>query len=269
MSAFQPRYIPQHLAGKVSDFRVEPTGDVSFRHDERAVGHFDPDNGYRTTIPAAQYQATFDPHYISQNLNEAVHAQYGRPEIGASPAEKFKTWLADAAQKGFRWSSETPGRAIGSTALLAALAGGAAGALTSSEDESPVRRGLMAALLAGGAGAGLQAAMQGFKTRPEPELNKQAFATDDTIIAAVMADPNLSQAQKMACLQALTGLSRQDKSQLSTMISTLAGGAAGVLIFKFLGAKGLIPLAVGGIIGALIGGGPYGHRLNPLGQLAL
>jgi hypothetical protein len=267
MSSFQPTYIPAHLEGKVEDFRYEPGGGVSFRHDDAAVGNFGPEAN-RKMLSDKQFKQTFDRDYRLNNLNEAVHEQYGMPQIPASPSTQFTQWLGDKIRGGWDWGTSSQGKSVGTAALLSALAGGAAGLKMGQEDENPVSRGLLYALIAGGLGAGATAAMQHSHNAQQAALHKQA-SFDDQIVNAIMSDPSLSQNEKLACLRALSAASSQDKSQLGSLLSSVGGGALGVLIMKFLGAKGLLPLAAGGIIGSLLAGGSAGHKFNAIGQLAL
>ena len=62
---------------------------------------------------------------------------------------------------------------------------------------------------------------------------------------------------------------QSDVSELSDLLDEASGAGIGMLVMRFLGAKGLLPYAAGGIIGALLGSHGDGAQYNSMGQLSL
>ena len=268
---FTPSYYPPHLVGKVGDFRTEPGGNVSFTHNEAATGGFGPEEN-RKVISPDQYKQTFDEQYRLANPEVSMRGQYGLPSIPKSRSREFQDWLADTVQSGLRWGTGSQAKSVGTSALLSALAGGALGTYLNRDEESPISKGLLYALMAGGLGAGATAMAQHTANARRAAMLKSASYSDDVILGAIMNDNSLSMAQKQACLRALASASGSDRAQLGALLRGVVGSAAGALIMKFLGAKGLLPMAAGGIMGALIGAGlPFasGNKYNSLGQLSI
>ena len=263
-----PPYVPPHLQGKVSDFEQDGAGTISFSHPEVATGGLGRD-GARRAITQDQYKQTFDRDYRLKNWDKSIENQYGLPASPTNRAEEFKKWLAEKAQSGFDWGTSSQGKAVGTAGLLSALAGGAVGAWRGHQNGTPVSSGLLYALAAGTAGAGITALTQGQHNKREAFL-KQASSSIDIIIQALENDNSMSSSQKADCLRALSKVSDAEMSDLSALLRTAAGAGGGMLIAKFLGAKGLIPFAAAGILGSMFGSPDRpGKKYNHMGQLSL
>jgi hypothetical protein len=265
-----PTYIPPHLAGKVYDFRQEPSGDYSFAYPEASMG-LGPDKSRQVLTPE-QYKNTFDADHRRRNFNSSMAGQYsGMTERPGNRSGQLSDWLGGKISDGYNWSTSTTGKSVAATGLLSALAGAAAGAyIGNQQGEGVVSKSLAAALLAGAAGAGISAYSHGAAERRSSFLAKQANQEVDFIIEAITEDRSLSPTEKAQCLRAVVSLGTVHRAELSRMLSTATGAGIGMLIMRFLRGKGLIHTAVGGMMGALAGymssGGP---KYNPMGQLTL
>ncbi len=264
-----PPYVPPHLRGKVSDFRQEPDGQISFAHPENSLGLGPEDS--RQKLSQEQYKQTFDQDYRRKNFNASMNGQYApldkRP---SNTSEQLTGWIADKLSGGWDWGTSSRGKSVATAGLLSALAGGAAGAYMGYRGGEPsVSKSLLAALLAGTAGAGITAYSHNQQDRRDAYLAKQASDVD-TIIRAITMDPYMSQAERAACLRAAAVMSSIQRDDLARMLSTATGAGVGALILRFMRGTGLIPTLVGGIMGALVGyAAAPGPKYNPMGQLSL
>ncbi len=261
-----PQYIPAHLNGRVGNFsQPTPGGDVSF-HDIRNTDGL---GGSQRTMPLSQYKQTFDPSYRNRHFEESINGQYGgETSAPTNLSAQIQNWIAQKARNGFDWGTSSQGKAVGTVGLLSALAGGGIGAMSAarSGEGGILGRGALYALLAGGAGAAGTALAQRQHNLRESTLKKAASA-EDTLARALMSDQQLSPYERAEALRALARLPDQQTEELSTLVRMLGGAAVGVVIVRFLRAKGLMSAAAGGIIGALIGAAS-GNRTsyNKLGQ---
>lgn len=267
MTGKLPTYIPPHLEGKVSDFRQDPSGSVSFAHDEAALG-LGPEQS-RRTIPLDQYKQTFDRDYRLRNFNESMTGQYA-PRRATNRAQDFSQWVADTARSGFDWGTSSQGKAVGTAGLLAALAGGGLGAwLGKQQGEGVGSKALIGALLAGTATAGLTAYGQRNHNLRTAALGKQASDVVGQIVEAVTSDPSLGPADRAAMLRGAAAMSHNQRDELSDLIRTATGAGVGVLIMRFMSAKGLLPAMAGGIVGAMVGRSiGRSPKYNAMGQLS-
>lgn len=267
MSAFTPDFIPPHLAGDLSQFRKSPDGSVSFvDQDPQRANGLGPGLG-RTTLSPEAAAATFDRDYRLQHSGDVADgAGYGSKQRFGSDlqgtADLAARWVGDR----MRGASSTASGSVAAAGLLAALAGGALGVKTADPEsyQSPMTRGVLYALLGGGLGA------LGLRYLQSSGQRKSASSGSDEqarILAALALDPNLSAQQKAAMVPALNSLSRSEQIELSGVIRQMGGAAVGLLIARFLGMKGLLPMAVAGMLGAAIAS-PSPHR-NALGQIKL
>lgn len=267
-----PPYVPPHLEGKVTDFRQEPNGDISFRHDEMANGLSDPELT-RKKIDQTQYKQTFDRDYRLKNFNESILKQYGGPDAQPkSYTEELKGKLVEGIRKGLTFGTSSGNRTLGTVGLLSALAGGGLGAYAGARSgDGVLKKGLLYALLAGALGTGGMAYMQAADQRRRNYLSKQASSPEDVIIAAVTSAGDLSQTQKADILRAIINLQERDRYELSRLIRTAVGAGVGTLVTRFLVGKGLLSSAVGGILGALIGAASArpSIKYNALGQVSI
>lgn len=262
MSTYIPPYVPPHLRGNVDTFQQEPDGRVSFRHDAAGNGEFG-EAGGRQTISREQYDQTFNPQYRLANLATAMPGQYGLQKFPTNASQQIRDWIGGKLGQGLDWGTSTQGRSIGTAGLLSALAGGIGGARAG--DESPIKSGLMYALLAGGAGAGVSALLQNLNAKREQQaLNKAAKRDEslDYLREAVLDDPRLTSTQRAQVLRALAGMPDGDRDDLAHKANALVGAAAGMFIARVLASKGLIPPLVGGIIGALVASPSGGGKVN-------
>lgn len=252
-TSFKPDYVPPHLEGRVSDFRRDENGGVSF-FDPRSAAPDDPDEPHRTGIDQETYDYTFgDKRY---NLPEAADKQYGLGTPRPTMASSVKNWIADVGRKGVDYGLSSPAHAMGAAGLLSALAGGTFGML--GEDGS-LGRGLLYALLAGGAGAGAVAIGQDLNANRErrreeamAQLNKSAFADTD-LLSLLASTPSITDADRQRFIDAAAQLSAAEKIELSRLLRTVSGAAVGVLITRYLVGKGLLPSVLGGMLGAFVG----------------
>ena len=138
-------------------------------------------------------------------------------------------------------------------------------------NDAPKRGHWAGFALAGGLGAAGTAWQQGRNTRRENFLRKRAAMMDvaNGLIQAVENDYSLSPSDKQQILMALARLDDNSQDQLYRLIRRSLGAGAGVLIMRFLGAKGLLPMLAGGIVGAMLGGiQKPRQRYNAMGQLS-
>jgi hypothetical protein len=267
-ASFKPDYVPPHLQGQVSDFRRAADGSVSFFDPRRATGAFGPEAS-RTTIQPDVYDSTFGDKRF--NLAEAADNQYGLP----GPQKTFSTmahdWLVRQGRSGLNYGLSSQGRAAGSVGLLSALAGGAAGFMG---DEGSAGKGMLYALLAGTAGAGLTAAGQNWnanreRNREQAGVTKQAFADGD-LLSLVSQNFHISEPDKRMYLAAASRLRDREKDELSRLLRVAAGATAGALIARYLRGKGLLNTLAGGMIGAFVGRAFSPQpTYNNLGQLSV
>lgn len=264
-----PPYVPPHLAGKVSDFRQEDDGNISFAHPENSLG-LGPEES-RQKLSQEQYKQTFDRDYRRRNFDASMAKQYAPLDRAPSNrADQLTGWIADKLNSGYDWGTSTRGKSVATVGLLSALAGGAAGAYMGYRNGEPsVTKSLLAALMAGTAGAGAAAYSHNKQDRREAYLSKAASDVD-FIIDAITRDPYMSPAERAACLRAAALMSSIQRDDLARMLSTATGAGVGAIVLRFMRGKGLIPTLVGGILGALAGytAGP-GPKYNPMGQLSL
>lgn len=267
-ASFTPNYIPPHLEGQVSDFRRAADGSVSFFDPRRSTGGFGPEAS-RVTVQPDVYDSTFGGNRF--DLAAAADNQYGLP----GPQKTFTTmahdWLVDKGRQGLNYGLSSPGRAAGGVGLVSALAGGAAGFMG---ENGSVGKGLLYALLAGTAGAGLTAAGQNLnanreRQREQVDLTKKAFAETD-LLSLLSQNFYISNSDKQIYLAAASRLQRREQDELARLLRVTAGAAAGALIARYLRGKGLLNTLAGGMIGAFVGRafGPH-PTFNNLGQLSV
>lgn len=267
-TSFKPNYIPPHLEGRVSDFQRSPDGSVSFFDPRAATGTFGP-AASRTTIQPDMYDSTFGDKRF--NLAEAAENQHGLP----GPQKTFTTmahdWLVDKGRQGLNYGTSSQGKAVGTVGLLSALAGGAAGFV--GEDGS-AGKGLLYALLAGTAGAGLTAAGQNLnanreRNREQVDLTKKAFADLD-LMSILSQNFSIPEQDKRIYLAAVARLQSREKDELARLLRVTAGAAAGAMIARYLRGKGLLNTVMGGMMGAFVGRAFSPQpSFNNLGQLSV
>ena len=267
-----PEYVPPHLAGQVEDFRQEPDGQISFRHDAMGNGLSDPELS-RKIISKDQYKQTFDRNYRNANFNQSILNQYGgvnsRPK---SYADALQSKIINGVRSGLEWGTSSGTKSVATTGLLSALAGGGLGAYMAAKNgDGIVGKSLLYALLAGAAGAGSLAYMHNADDRRRNFLSKQASSAEDVLIAAITSDRALNPAQQSDLIRSLVRLSSRDRDDLSRLVRTGIGAGAGVLIARFLMGKGLLSSAVGGMIGAAIGAASArpSIKYNAMGQVLM
>lgn len=267
-----PKYVPPHLRGKVWDFRNEPGGNVSFQHPEATVGL--PTEKARVTLTPEEYKLGFDSTYRLTHPDKAFGSA-GYAPMQARPSDvlnKTNTAVANGISKAIDWGTSSQGKAVGTAGLLSALAGGVGGYMWAQHDgENPLKRALLMALLTGGLGAAGTAWTQSNHNRREAWLSKQSNADPVQVIVSILqSDPSVNQAHLQTIMTALNQARQSDREDLVRLLRTTAGAGAGALALRFLGAKGLLPMLAGGIIGGLLASSyqPPVKR-NPLGQVLL
>lgn len=267
-ASFKPDYVPPHLQGQLSDFRRGADGSVSFFDPRRATGTFGPEAS-RATITPDVYDSTFGDKRF--NLAEAAENQYGLPGDNKTFATMARDWLVRQGRSGLNYGLSSQGRTVGAAGLLGALAGGTAGFLG---EEGSASKGLLYALLAGTAGAGLTAAGQNWQTnrernREQAGVTKQAFAAAD-LLSLVSQNFSIPDQDKTMFLVAIRRLQDREKDELSRLLRVTAGAAAGALIARYLRGKGLLNTLAGGMIGAFVGRAFSPQpTYNNLGQLSV
>lgn len=128
---------------------------------------------------------------------------------------------------------------------------------------SPEKLGLTAAV-----GGGALGAYAGSKRASAMRAGSPADI-EEALIAAIAADGSLTKQQQAASASAIGDLSPMQMQQLLSTISMTAGAGVGMVIFRFLMGKGLLPLALGGLLGAAAGGSMFGAQRNSFGQASL
>lgn len=264
-TSFQPSYVPPHLQGRVSDFRNEADGRVSFSDPQGAQGTYGPEASRQFVTPDV-FRSTFDPATRGKDYTAAVQGQYGTPSGHKNYTTMAHDWLVDKAGQGLGWGTTSQGKAVGAVGLLSALAGGAGGALG---EGGSIGKGLLYALLAGGAGAGLTAVGQHYNNRREDALKQASFADTD-LLSLLSQNFSIPDRDKQRYIGCFPRLSYGEKSELASLLRMTAGAAAGALIARYLGGKGLLTTLAGGMLGAFIGRatGPQ-QSYNALGQLSI
>lgn len=262
-----PAYVPPHLVGKVGDFRNEEGGRVSFAHPEAAAG-LGPDFS-RQTVSREVYDTTFDRDKRYEDMGGALQRQYASPIApgGQDPLSRMRDGLAGWLRSAADWSASTDGRAIGGSALLGALLAGGAGAYQAHRSGDPMLgRSLLAALAGASAGAGGMAYLRNRTAARRNYLQEKSASFADDIQQAMLQDSNLSRHELRRLLALVEELERADQQKLAQLLRSAAGAAAGAVVARFLGAKGLLSTVAGGMIGAWLTGGERPHK-NKLGQL--
>jgi len=264
-----PAYIPPHLNGKVMDFRKEPDGRVSFLHPEGAAGLGPEDS--RVVLDEENYKQTFDRQHRRANFVDSINNQYAyrRPKpVG----QQVNEWIGNKLKGAYNWGTSTQGKGVGTAALLSALAGGAGGLMWGNyTGGGKTKKALLLALLAGGIGAGATAYGQRKHNMREAYINKQASsAIDAVLIRALSNDPTVSGFERSMLLRAISTVPPYQRSELYSLMRTTIGAGAGMLIMRFLKAKGLLPMMAGAILGG-IAATPRSPKLkrNAMGQLSM
>ena len=265
-----PPYVPPHLRGKVWDFRNEPDGTVTFQHPEAAVG-FSPDQS-RVQMTPEQYSLNFDPVERWNNYPRALRE--GHAPLDRHPKTGSRVWndlIADKLSRAFNWGTSSQGKAVGTAGLLGAAAGGLGNYLwdrSQGEGGGSIGRVLTAALLTGALSAAGTAYAQNSHNKKEMWLSKAGAADGAVtqIIKTLQKDPTLSPSDLMAISSALKRAQRSDIDALHKLLSTAAGAGIGALVMRFLGARGLLPMLAGGLMGALFGSRDSEPKRNAFGQ---
>ncbi len=267
-----PGYVPQHLQGKVWDFRNEDDGTVSFLHPEAALGLSPQDS--RVRLNEGQYKATFDQQHRLGNFTDSMKTQHAPLERAEkTTGQYYNDLIADKLRGAYHWGTSSQGKAVGTTGLLSALAGGVGGYMWGKQTgESPMRKALLLSLLAGATGAIATGVAQSSHNKREAWLSKNASSMDvaQGIIRSLENDPSLSGHDRAKILTAVARLRNEDRDQLYRLLKTSLGAGVGVLAVRFLGAKGLLPMLAGGILGGFLGGRSNDELdHNPYGQVSI
>lgn len=265
-----PTYIPPHLRGKVGDFRREGDGNISFSHPEAFPG-MTPDSA-RALVTPDQFAKTFDLPSRFGNFSAAMREQYAPLQRAQTSARQINDGIANYLRKALKWSTSSQGKAVGTAGLAAALGGGLGSYAWDAYKgrDGSIGKALLMALLAGGVGAGGTAWGQSRHNRRENFLSKSASDVAVDIQRMLENDPSLSRQDRVQIIRGLMRMGEPDLNQLRQLLKTSAGVGAGVLVARFMGAKGLLPLLLSGILGgALLSGGGGGPRRNAQGQISI
>jgi len=262
-----PEYIPPHLNGQVMDFRAEPDGKISFYHPEASKG-LDPESS-RVKISPEEYDQTFDQQHRRGDFTDSMNGQYAlrRPK---SESQKINDAVAGKIRSAYEWGTSSQGKGVGTAALLAALGGAAGGYMWGNyTGEGKMKKSLLMALLAGGVGAGTTAlAQRQHNTREAFYQNKQASSdTQHVLIRALENDPTVSASERAMLLRELARVPDQQRDELYHLLRTTIGAGAGMLVMRFLKAKGLLPMMAGAILGGMAGSASgRSPEYNAMGQ---
>lgn len=250
-----PEYIPHHLRGKVNTSRNEPDGMVSFMDTDAASG-LSPEYS-RVTLNRDRYDKTFDPQTRRLKFPDALREQYAPLE--QENADPLNTVIGQKLRQAFDYATSTRGRAIGTAGGLSALAGGMGGFLLNRfREKSPWSGALWGSLLAGGLGSLATAIMQRQWQKREQAMNVAQAAFDKSastagLVRVLENDPTLTSQARAQILMSLSRAPEQTQADVGRLLRTTAGVGAGMLIMRFLRAKGLLPILTGGILGGIIG----------------
>lgn len=245
----QPQHIPLHLR-HVRDFQQNPDGSVSFLDERNNPRNLFGDQA-RISLGPAEARATFDPQYRRFNLEQALRDQYKSDrEVPKTFAQNLTHGIGRGLRKAFDYGTASNDRARATTGALAALAGGALGASLSQENK--IRNGILAALLAGGAGYAASA------------LSKQAASIPvKDIMEMIRQSSEINRDHRAIFEGKVRTSSASELADLSRIIRAANGAGLGFILAKFFNIPWLIPSAMGGLIGFNI---PKKRRLNAFGQ---
>lgn len=266
---FKPDYIPPHLEGRVSDFRRELDGSVSFFDPRAALGTFGPEKS-RTTVTPEVYDSTFGKDRF--DLARSAETAYGVPRQSPTLTSMAHDWIVDKGRRGLNYGLSSEGRAAGTVGLLSALAGGLAGGVG---ENGSLGRGLLYALLAGGAGVGATALSQNLHKNREANRTKAASVTksafaDTDLLSLLATNTFIPENDKRMFIAAFARLQAREKDELARLLRVTAGATAGAMIARYLRGKGLLPMVVGGMLGAFVGRALSPRPIfNNLGQLSV
>ena len=261
-----PEYIPPHLQGEVMDFRNEEGGEVSFYHPEASLG-LDRESS-RIRLTPEQYKNTFDEQHRLGNFTEAMNNQYTL-RTPKTPGRRMNDWIGGNLRGAYDWGTSTQGKGVGTAGLLAALGGGLGGYLWGNyTGKGKIRKALLGALLAGGVGAGVAALSQGRHNRREAYLGKRASVeVSSVLIRALENDVTLGRMERAMLLRQLAQVPAHQRSDMYRLMRTTIGAGAGMLVMRFLKAKGLLPMMAGAILGGIVGSvRDPGPQRNPWGR---
>ena len=271
---FTPEYIPNHLQGRVRNFEVSDDGSTVTFEDIKA---HTPSGSLKKVLSKDEYNSTFnrvahasDPYYLS-------HAYGGIPIQEPTLKEILARKLGGAISKGIDWSKESPGKAILSTSLLAALLGSGAKSFYNYTHKGQGLKESVGNSLWAGLGAGALAALAGYGVskyvRPESDFQKIASVTKRSsvadVVSALQRDYTLSFQEKADLVRAVSKLSAAEQQRLSMQISPLSGAAIGAAVAKFIFGRGALGTMMGGLLGGgltSLFSGPSPHR-NAFGEI--
>ena len=235
----------------------------------------DQDDPKLTPIPVGDetWKATFDPQYRGKNPFLAGRGMLGadyRSNMDGNGAMGYT--LGQGLRRAFDAAYQTDGRALATNGIAGAALGlGSIAALNTfreSRDKEPLgwKSRALAALLGAGAGTALTVQMRG----GVPQLVKSGSSGLEQMRQDIMARASeLDYETRNRVSGALVRLSPADLATLHQLAMTAFGASAGALIARWLSGKGLMPLLLGGTIGA-IAGHYFGRRpTNALGRESL
>ncbi len=226
----------------------------------------------RARVSPEQYRQTFDQPYRMGSLAGSINGQYAPLSARKTPARQMNEGIAAYLRRALDWGTTSQGKSIGTVGLLSALGGGAGSYLwdRSQGDSAVPGKAMLMALLAGGIGAAGTAWGQNRHNRREQYLGKSASMDVATSLVRMLeGDPSLSRHDRAVILAALAKAPTSDREQLHRLLKSSVGAGVGILAARFLGAKGLLPMLAGGILGGIIGGRDSGTKRNAQGQISI
>lgn len=214
------------------------------------------------------FAATYDPKYKAANPYTAVTQSFDRYDPSLNqPMEalygKVKSWLPNNRFAGAL--NESYPQAAGSGALVGA---GLSAAINFLKNRlTGDSGGYGTAALAGGALGGIAGAGLHYNRQHWAKQAAFSFGENRDLEDKIMDASGLTVSEKKMLVKAIGKLSDKEKKDLKKSLGTAFGASIGAVVAKFLFSKGLIPMAVGGILGGMAGNRiASSQKRNSLGQ---
>lgn len=253
-----PDYIPPHLEGRLSDFRDDGNGMISFKDVGNPSGT--PDG--RRAIDMKTFRATFDPSHRATNIEAALKSQYSGRAGGTNLINTLRDWTADKARGLWEAGTANPGRSLATVGGLGGLIGAGLGAFQSARNDEPMLgRSALYGLLGAGLGTGALALMQHLNN-----ARQKSASSVDAIEDRLDRDHSIGPADRELLVNMVQKLAPPDRDQLAQLLRVGIGAGAGAIVVRFLRGKGLLPMLAGSILGGLAAAFTSGPRTNAFGR---
>lgn len=218
--------------------------------------------------------STFDQSYIKANPYDAAVDRF--QPYNSSPLRMVQGFMRDRGidpAGSIRNMGQNPYTAAIAPSLVGAGLGAALKYFSNrrtGDSGGYVLPSLLGAGAAGLLGYGVNKYMNQPKFVQPNGVRKFAFFSDpaeEFIRRTVMQSTDIAFSEKQMVANALPSMSSRDKEDLRQKLLTYSGAGLGMVIVKFMGSKGLLPLAIGGILGGLAGNQLSSFtQTNSLGQ---